>query len=287
MGDQLHARRRELVNGLQPNRLPDAAARRVPVPLRLVALLADGLRAVVRRVVHRDDQLVVAVLQVRRHVERERIVSAFVSALSLAVQIDVALPVDGVEVEPDVPPVVAPAFRQPEHAAVLEIFGALHDARKRGLDGERHENLARELPPELDLVEDYAVAARPFVRRNAVGDAARAVELPHAVEVHPLGAHHLRTRIFRQHVLRRHVVRPGRHERRRLLLPAERHTRREYRQDKRKRDRSAHATCRAPSADDDERSRRAVERHNGATFGIHGELGAEALAAADRPPSGH
>ena len=111
MGDQLHARRRELVNGLQPHRLPDAAARRVPVPLRLVALLADGLRAVVRRVVHRDDQLVVAVLQVRRHVERERIVSAFVSALSLAVQIDVALPVDGVEVEPDVPPVVAPAFR--------------------------------------------------------------------------------------------------------------------------------------------------------------------------------
>ena len=74
-------------------------------------MLADGLRAVVRRVVHRDDQLVVAVLQVRRHVERERIVSAFVSALSLAVQIDVALPVDGVEVEPDVPPVVAPAFR--------------------------------------------------------------------------------------------------------------------------------------------------------------------------------
>ena len=98
MGDQLHASRRKLVNRLKPHRLPDAAVRRVPVSLRFVSLLADGLSAVVGRIVHRDDQLVVAVLQVLRHVERERVVSAFVPALELSVEIDVALPVNGVEV---------------------------------------------------------------------------------------------------------------------------------------------------------------------------------------------
>ena len=232
MRRELETRRRGFVHRFKPHGLPNAAVRRVPIALGLVPLLADRLRAVVRRIVDGDDQLVLAVLQRLRHVEPEGVIAAVVPADALAVDVGFAPPVDSLEVQAHM--AALPALRQGKGAAILHVLHPLHDARQRALDGIRHENLARQLTSGLHGLEDGFVHALPVAGRYAVRHARRPVELPDAVEVQPFRAHQLRTRILRQHVLRRHVVRPLGHDRRRLLLP------RQSVHDRRRRQRRGH-----------------------------------------------
>ena len=130
----------------QPHRLPDAGHGRVPDAARPPYLLPSRLLAVVGRIAHRDDQLLIAARsQLIGDVEGERIVSAPVLSHSRPVDIDDGFPVHRAEIQQQMaarsavrggegPPVPQPLLRRDPHTGSAQLR----------LDGERDQDAAGE-----------------------------------------------------------------------------------------------------------------------------------------------
>ena len=178
-----------LRHALEPDRLPDAALRRVPDAVRVQRLLAARELGLVGRVAHAHEDRVLF-CQHLGDVHRERQVAARVRG-----QLHTVAPhgrglIDRAEVQQhaaDVEPV-----RQRDRADVPQVFLRLQDVSHAGqlaLGREGH--------------EDLAVGLRGLLRARRDRVAPRAVEIQVAV------AHHLRPGILRQRLCAIERVRPG------------------------------------------------------------------------------
>ena len=178
------------VNSLQPYRLPDAGACRVEDASRAAHLLATGHRPAVGGVEDLEGHHVVLPhLHLFGDVEAEGVVAAVVGAYHLAVDIDRAPPVDGLKVEQH--PLAAPCGGHCEGASVSHALVVLLDAAQCALHAVGHQNLSQPRGGNI------------LVIAGQVG------KLPQAVEVLPVGAHHLRARILRQRIGGAHLGSKG------------------------------------------------------------------------------
>src|SRR5690606_38345502 len=101
-------------DALEPDRLPDAGAGRVPDAVGITDLLAAWLKAFVGGIPHPNNDFVFAIAQCLSDVEAEGIVASSVLPDLFAVYLDLGLPVDGAEVKKD----AALALGRLERAAV-------------------------------------------------------------------------------------------------------------------------------------------------------------------------
>ena len=186
-----HAQGMDIVlrHALEPDRLPDAALRRVPDAVRVQRLLAARELGLIRRVAHaHEDRVFLG--QHLGDVHRKRQVAARVRGQLHAVAPHGRDLIDRAEVQQhaaDVEPV-----RQRDRADVPQVFLRLQDASHAGqlaLGREGH--------------EDRAVGLRRLLRARRDRVAPRAVEIQVAV------AHHLRPGILRQGLRAVERVRPG------------------------------------------------------------------------------
>ena len=178
-----------LRHALEPDRLPDAALRRVPDAVRVQRLLAARELGLIRCVAHaHEDRVFLG--QHLGDVHRERQVAARVRGQLHAVAPHGRGLVDRAEVQQhaaDVEPV-----RQRDRADVPQVFFRLQDVSHTGqlaLGREGH--------------EDRAVGLRRLLRARRDRVAPRAVEIQVAV------AHHLRPGILRQGLRAVERIRPG------------------------------------------------------------------------------
>ena len=186
-----HAQGMDIVlrHALEPDRLPDAALRRVPDAVRVQRLLAARELGLVRRVAHaHEDRVFLG--QHLGDVHRERQVAARVRGQLHAVAPHGRDLIDRAEVQQhaaDVEPV-----RQRDRADVPQVFLRLQDVSHTGqlaLGREGH--------------EDRAVGLRGLLRARRDRVAPRAVEIQVAV------ARHLRPGILRQGLRAVERIRPG------------------------------------------------------------------------------
>ena len=178
-----------LRHALEPDRLPDAALRRVPDAVRVQRLLAARELGLVGRVAHAHEDRVLF-CQHLGDVHRERQVAARVRGQLHTVAPHGRSLIDRAEVQQhaaDVEPV-----RQRDRADVPQVFLRLQDVSHAGqlaLGREGH--------------KDRAVGLRGLLRARRDRVAPRAVEIQVAV------AHHLRPGILRQRLRAIERVRPG------------------------------------------------------------------------------
>lgn len=181
---------------LHPHRLPDAGGRGVPDAAGVETLLAHRRILValcVGRVVDADDQFLGAArLQRGGDVGAELVVAALVFGDLGAVDVDLGLPVDGAEVEPQaLAGADPPVLRDGEGAAVPHAVLVPFDAGELGLHGVGHEDLLGEVPADRRLVTGFGRG-----------------ELPRAVQVAPVVPGELGPGVLGVGVARADVVRP-------------------------------------------------------------------------------
>ena len=194
-----------LRHALEPDRLPDAALRRVPDAVRVQRLLAARELGLVRRVAHaHKDRVFLG--QHLGDVHRERQVAARVRGQLHAVAPHGRGLVDRAEVQQHAADVES--VRQRDRADVPQIFLRLQDVSHAGqfaLGREGH--------------KDRAVGLRGLVRARRDRVAPRAVEIQVAV------ARHLRPGILRQGLRAVERIRPGCQHNVASFLPAARRQR--------------------------------------------------------------
>jgi hypothetical protein len=184
----------DVVDGLEPHGLPDAAGRGVPDAVGVEPLLASPLATGVGGIVGDDDDLVRAILECVGDVEGEGGVAAGVGADFLAVDADGAAPVDGAEVQDDA--AALPGGGDFEGAAVVDGLIGLEDLADAGegrFGREGDEDLA------LGLVRGGGILAQDRV-------------VPEPVKVQPLGAFERWAGVLGPDVLRRDLCAPLGHE---------------------------------------------------------------------------
>ena len=186
-----HAQGMDIVlrHALEPDRLPDAALRRVPDAVRVQRLLAARELGLIRRVAHaHEDRVFLG--QHLGDVHRERQVAARVRGQLHAVAPHGRDLIDRAEVQQYAADIES--VRQRDRADVPQVFLRLQDASHTGqlaLGREGH--------------EDRAVGLRRLLRARRDRVAPRAVEIQVAV------AHHLRPGILRQGLRAVERIRPG------------------------------------------------------------------------------
>ena len=167
-GADLQSADMALRHRLQPHRLPDARAGRIPHAAALPALLPPGI-AGIQIVDRRDAQLVLPLAQGLGHIDAEGQIGVVMSAELPAVERDDGETADRAEVQQHPPP--APARGHGERAATDDLFADLRrlvQAAQQALGAEG----------DADLPRTAAEAA-----------------VPPAVEAEPVGPAQLRARI--------------------------------------------------------------------------------------------
>ncbi len=158
--------------GLEPDGLPDAADGGVPDAAGGVPLLAAGLAAGVGGISDADGDLVRARSEGGSDIDAEGVVTTFVRADIIAIDLDGAGPIDCAEVEHDaaISAEGGPVDGESERAAIGDdVVGgdAFADAGEGGFDGEGDEDGGVEV---------------------GCGGACGDGEIPESVEIEPMGA---------------------------------------------------------------------------------------------------